>query len=115
MHHSIRELMPRSGKGKHGEEVTLEPDEQEMADIDVVSEKTRPGKPLIDKILAEEVESAKGSVVVACEYGQIIRLLGRMNTLPSVLLLLSFVTFFFCSFLYQFASIFFGLMTIMVT
>ncbi|KAL0946860.1 hypothetical protein HGRIS_013027 [Hohenbuehelia grisea] len=41
-------------------------DPREMHDVSVVSEHARPGKPRLDKILADEVESARGSVVVAC-------------------------------------------------
>ncbi|KAJ4474528.1 hypothetical protein C8R41DRAFT_897418 [Lentinula lateritia] len=39
---------------------------QEMRDVSAVSVKVRPGKPRLDRILHEEVETARGSVVVAC-------------------------------------------------
>ncbi|KAJ4000746.1 hypothetical protein F5050DRAFT_1728597 [Lentinula boryana] len=39
---------------------------QEMRDVSAVSVKVRPGKPKLDRILHEEVETARGSVVVAC-------------------------------------------------
>ncbi|TRM56221.1 hypothetical protein BD626DRAFT_551656 [Schizophyllum amplum] len=38
----------------------------ELRDVARVSEFARPGKPRIDRILADEVERSKGSVVVAC-------------------------------------------------
>ncbi|KAL0581716.1 hypothetical protein V5O48_000298 [Marasmius crinis-equi] len=41
-------------------------DTQEMRDISMVSMNARPGKPSLQRILHEEVENAKGSVVVAC-------------------------------------------------
>ncbi|KAG7092482.1 hypothetical protein E1B28_008834 [Marasmius oreades] len=41
-------------------------DTQEMQDISMVSMNARPGKPLLQRILHDEVESAKGSVIVAC-------------------------------------------------
>ncbi|KAK1236540.1 hypothetical protein PQX77_000233 [Marasmius sp. AFHP31] len=41
-------------------------DELEMRDISMVSMNARPGKPSIQRLLHEEVENAKGSVVVAC-------------------------------------------------
>ncbi|KAF9075255.1 hypothetical protein BDP27DRAFT_40649 [Rhodocollybia butyracea] len=39
---------------------------QEMRDVSAVSVKARPGKPKLDRILHEEVEMARGSVIVAC-------------------------------------------------
>ncbi|KAJ4487921.1 hypothetical protein J3R30DRAFT_865582 [Lentinula aciculospora] len=39
---------------------------QEMRDVSAVSVKVRPGKPKLDRILHEEVETARGSVIVAC-------------------------------------------------
>ncbi|KIK57782.1 hypothetical protein GYMLUDRAFT_1010241 [Collybiopsis luxurians FD-317 M1] len=39
---------------------------QEMRDVAAVSVKARPGKPRLDRILHEEVETARGSVIVAC-------------------------------------------------
>ncbi|KAF9264657.1 hypothetical protein L218DRAFT_925072 [Marasmius fiardii PR-910] len=44
----------------------LHVDTQEMRDISTVSMNARPGKPLLQRILHEEVEAAKGSVIVAC-------------------------------------------------
>ena len=46
----------------------LDLDEGELADIGVVAERARPGKPRLDRILADEVERSKGAVVVGCEY-----------------------------------------------
>ena len=45
----------------------FEIDEQEANDVDVVSEHVRSGKPKLEKLIADEVEQSKGSVVVACE------------------------------------------------
>ncbi|KAI5833958.1 hypothetical protein K523DRAFT_331596 [Schizophyllum commune Tattone D] len=39
---------------------------EELRDVARVSEFARPGKPRIDRILADEVEKSRGSVVVAC-------------------------------------------------
>lgn len=50
------------------EQVRLDVDQQEMHDINVMSEYTRNGRPKLDRILAEEVEASKGSIVVACEF-----------------------------------------------
>ncbi|KAG2753223.1 hypothetical protein P692DRAFT_20723005 [Suillus brevipes Sb2] len=40
--------------------------EEEARDINVVAEHARPGKPKLDRILADEVEQSEGSVMVAC-------------------------------------------------
>ncbi|KAG1827242.1 uncharacterized protein BJ212DRAFT_1443366 [Suillus subaureus] len=40
--------------------------EEEALDIDVVAEHARPGKPKLDRILADEVEQSEGPVMVAC-------------------------------------------------
>jgi hypothetical protein len=45
--------------------VRLDVDNLEMDDVTVVSEYARPGKPKLDLILADEVEVATGSVIVA--------------------------------------------------
>ena len=50
------------------EQVRLDLDEGELADIGVVAERARPGKPRLDRILADEVERSKGAVIVGCEY-----------------------------------------------
>lgn len=44
----------------------LEIDEQEAKEVDIMSEHARPGKPKLDKVIADEVEQSGGSVVVAC-------------------------------------------------
>lgn len=49
------------------EQVRLELDESELADIGVVAERARPGKPRLDRILADEVERSKGAIIVGCE------------------------------------------------
>ncbi|TCD71873.1 hypothetical protein EIP91_000005 [Steccherinum ochraceum] len=51
----------------HGaDNVRLELNETELADVSVVAERARPGKPKLDRILADEVERSKGAVVVGC-------------------------------------------------
>jgi hypothetical protein len=49
------------------ENVRLDVDDQELRDVAVVSEHARPGKPKLDRILADEVQTANGSVIVACK------------------------------------------------
>ncbi|CAE6442239.1 unnamed protein product [Rhizoctonia solani] len=44
----------------------FEMDDEEMDDINHIAELARPGKPKLDKILADEVERAQGELVVAC-------------------------------------------------
>ena len=63
---SVRDMLPRTGVGAAGQEVTLEVDEQSMHDINVVSEHARPGRPKLDRMIADEVENSKGSTIVAC-------------------------------------------------
>jgi hypothetical protein len=41
--------------------------EQEAIDVNVVSEHARPGKPKLDKVIADEVQASKGAIVVACQ------------------------------------------------
>lgn len=56
--------VPRS---RSGEQIKLELDEQEMQDVGFVAEHARPGKPRLDRILADEVRQAQGAIVVGCE------------------------------------------------
>jgi hypothetical protein len=49
------------------DEPQLELGEQEMRDISVMAEFARPGRPKVDMILRDEVETAAGRIVVACE------------------------------------------------
>ncbi|KAH9926197.1 ferric reductase like transmembrane component-domain-containing protein [Fomitopsis serialis] len=55
--------VPRS---KSGEQIKLELDEQEVQDVGFVAEHARPGKPKLDRILADEVQQAQGAIVVGC-------------------------------------------------
>jgi hypothetical protein len=59
--------MPQTGVGADGEEVKLDFDERELHDVAIVAEYARPGRPKLDRLLADEVERAKGSIIVACE------------------------------------------------
>jgi hypothetical protein len=69
IHKLVGEQPGSSGGGGDGEiEPRLEIDDQELEDIQVVSEMARPGKPKLDRILADEVGRSRGAVAVACEY-----------------------------------------------
>ena len=45
----------------------FEMDEQEAANVDVISEHARPGKPKLDRVIADEMRASKGAIVVACQ------------------------------------------------
>lgn len=49
------------------DKIRMELNDEEMIDISVVAERTRAGRPVFNRILADEVEQAKGSVIVGCE------------------------------------------------
>jgi hypothetical protein len=63
----IYELIPKMHVGASGEEVRIDVDEREAHDISVVAEHARSGRPKLDLLLEEEVESSRGNVLVACE------------------------------------------------
>lgn len=67
---SIYSQMPHTGVGAYGEEVKIEFDEQEIHDVSAVAEHARPGRPKLDRLLTEEVENARGSILVACKSNQ---------------------------------------------
>lgn len=46
----------------------FEMDDQEASDVHVVSEHARPGKPKLDKVIADEVQASMGAIVVACPW-----------------------------------------------
>lgn len=50
------------------DQFALELDEEELNDISVVSGHTRAGRPALNKIIADEVERAKGSVIIGCKH-----------------------------------------------
>ena len=58
---SVRDLVAETGIP------LLEIDEEEMEDLHVISEMARPGKPRLDRILADEVERSRGAIAVACK------------------------------------------------
>jgi hypothetical protein len=64
---STREMMPRMPMDAADEGVKLDIGNREMNDMNVVSEHARPGKPKLDRIVADEQESSKGSMIVGCE------------------------------------------------
>ena len=51
-----------------GEDVVFDVDDDEIEDVNVVSENARPGKPRLDRILDDEVQRAKGAIAVACQF-----------------------------------------------
>ena len=50
-----------------GRPLRLELDDREMDDVSVVAELARPGRPKLDRILADEVQRSKGALIVGCE------------------------------------------------
>lgn len=78
---SMRYLMTQSRSGADtgpatpsfinvAEDLMWDFDEEELDDLNVVSEMARPGKPKLERILADEVERSRGPVAVACEFDQ---------------------------------------------
>ncbi|KZT58957.1 hypothetical protein CALCODRAFT_481890 [Calocera cornea HHB12733] len=67
---SVRSLVDRKGQSfgpsHHRSESKVEMDDWEADDLNVVSEMARPGRPKLDRILADEVERAHGTLAVAC-------------------------------------------------
>ncbi|KAG1905591.1 uncharacterized protein F5891DRAFT_1125682 [Suillus fuscotomentosus] len=63
---SSRGLLPSSAPNGSLDPVQFDISEEEARDINAVAEHARPGKPKLDRILADEVEQSEGSVVVAC-------------------------------------------------
>ncbi|KAI0636885.1 hypothetical protein C8Q77DRAFT_1154776 [Trametes polyzona] len=63
---SFAALVPGGDVEAVREQLRLTLDEMEVEDVGVVAEHARPGKPKLDRILADEVERAKGAVAVAC-------------------------------------------------
>lgn len=49
------------------DKIKLDLDESEVFDISVVAERARAGRPVFQRILADEVEHSKGSIIVGCE------------------------------------------------
>jgi len=54
-------------EGDRDSRLAFEMDEREATDVDAVSEHARPGKPKLDKLIADEVQASKGAIVVACQ------------------------------------------------
>ena len=67
--------------GVSDSQLPFEMDEQEAIDINVVSEHARPGKPKLDKVIADEVQASKGAVVVACQLTPFV-ILGEADSMP---------------------------------
>lgn len=65
---SVYAMMPQTGVGAYGEEVKIDFDVREIHDVSVIAEHARPGRPKLDRLLAEEVANSRGSVIVACKF-----------------------------------------------
>ena len=65
---SFAALVPRGDVEAVREQLRLDLGEREVEDVGIVAERARPGKPKLERILADEVERAKGAVAVACEF-----------------------------------------------
>lgn len=65
---TVQAMLPKTGKGARGEEVALQFTDEEVEDMLTMTEFAWPGRPKLDKLLKEEVERAKGPLVVACEF-----------------------------------------------
>ncbi|KAF8843639.1 hypothetical protein BDN67DRAFT_1025275 [Paxillus ammoniavirescens] len=63
---TMHDVPPTPPSARANPKIRFEIDDQEATDVNVVSEKARPGKPKLDKVIADEVEASKGAVVVAC-------------------------------------------------
>ena len=76
---SFAALVPRGEVESVRERLRLDLDEDEVEDVGIVAEHARPGKPKLDRILADEVERAKGALAVACESSSSINMVSRSN------------------------------------
>ena len=63
---AVQSMMPKTGKGARGEEMKILFSKEELEDVLAMSEYAWPGRPMLDKLLKEEVEMARGAIVVAC-------------------------------------------------
>lgn len=63
---AVQSMMPKTGKGARGEEMEIQFSEEELEDVLAMAEYAWPGHPMLDKLLQEEVEMARGAIVVAC-------------------------------------------------
>ncbi|KAH9856964.1 hypothetical protein C2E23DRAFT_934159 [Lenzites betulinus] len=63
---SFAALVPGGDVHRAREQLRLDLDDGEVEDVGIVAEHARPGKPKLDRILADEVERSKGALAVAC-------------------------------------------------
>ncbi|RPD66223.1 hypothetical protein L226DRAFT_566683 [Lentinus tigrinus ALCF2SS1-7] len=63
---SFAALVPRGDVETVREQLRLVLCEKEVEDVGIMAEHARPGKPKLERILADEVERAKGALAVAC-------------------------------------------------
>lgn len=67
----VQSLAALVSKAAAQDQIRLELNEEEMIDISVVAERARAGRPVFNRILADEVEQSKGSVIVGCEHSAV--------------------------------------------
>lgn len=82
---SFAALVPSGDVEAVREQLRLDLDDTEVDDVGIVAERARPGKPKLDRILADEVERAKGAVAVACEYPRCVMCAAAGDLLTRVL------------------------------
>ena len=64
---TVRAMLPKTGRGAQNVEVELEFTDEEVEDMLTAAEFAWPGRPMLDRMLREEVSNAKGAIIVACE------------------------------------------------
>ncbi|RPD70283.1 hypothetical protein L226DRAFT_616325 [Lentinus tigrinus ALCF2SS1-7] len=64
---SFAALVPRGDVDTVREQLRLVLCAKEVEDVGIMAEHARPGKPKLERILADEVDRAKGALAVACE------------------------------------------------
>jgi len=63
---AVRAMLPETGKGAQGDEVALQFSDEELEYLLAITECAWSGRPILDKLIKEEVCQAKGPIVVAC-------------------------------------------------
>lgn len=63
----VRAMLPKTQRGApRSEDLVLQFTDEELEDLLAITERGWPGRPMLDKLLKEEVDQAKGPIVVAC-------------------------------------------------
>ena len=66
---SRRSLVAKGARtGRRDEDVFLDVTKEDQEDLDAIAELARPGYPLLDKIMEEEVQRSEGRTMVACTF-----------------------------------------------